>query len=173
MTWNPTEYRKFSAERLRPAAELLQRVAFDDATRIVVLGCSEGTVTRLLRERWPQADIVGVDSSPQMLDAARELDPLDDHGTLFARLTACLRPGGVLGVQMPRTFQAPSHTELENLVHECPWHSELVPLLRTAPVHDPAFYHDVLASRTELVDIWEIMYLQVRTPLPSGPVAPC
>ena len=38
------------------------------------LGCGNGPLTLTLADRWPQARIVGVDSSPQMLAPARELD---------------------------------------------------------------------------------------------------
>jgi trans-aconitate 2-methyltransferase len=178
--------------------ELLRRVDLGDVRSIVDLGCGEGTVTRLLRERWAGADVVGVDSSPQMLDAARELDPrvcwvqddisdwrpdrpvdlifsnaalhwLDDHEALFVRLARLLEPGGVLAVQMPGNFQAPSHTELDELVRERPWRNDLGSLSRPEPVHEPAFYYDVLAPRAAFIDIWETVYLQVLTG--NNPVA--
>ncbi len=71
MTWNPRQYLKFETARLRPALDLLARLEAVEPRSIVDLGCGTGNVTRLLAQRWPQADIVGVDDSATMLDEAR------------------------------------------------------------------------------------------------------
>ena len=57
--------------RLRPAVDLLARVPPIEAAEVLDLGCGPGNVTRLLAERWPEARVVGIDSSPEMLDKAR------------------------------------------------------------------------------------------------------
>jgi trans-aconitate 2-methyltransferase len=71
MAWQPAQYLQYAGERLRPAVDLLARIALDHPRTIVDLGCGAGNVTRLLEERWPEARVVGVDSSPEMLDEAR------------------------------------------------------------------------------------------------------
>ena len=71
MPWNPAQYLQFAGARLRPALDLLARVRSMHPRTIVDLGCGTGNVTRLLGERWPDARIVGVDSSPEMLGEAR------------------------------------------------------------------------------------------------------
>ncbi len=72
--WNPSLYLKFGAERTRPAAELVARIAQHPVTFAVDLGCGPGNSTALLHHAWPEATLVGVDSSPAMLDdAARAL----------------------------------------------------------------------------------------------------
>ena len=73
--WNPALYRRFESERTRPAIELLARVPLDDARCVVDLGCGPGNSTELLAARWPQAKVVGIDSSEAMLDSARERLP--------------------------------------------------------------------------------------------------
>jgi len=70
MTWDPAQYLKYSGERLRPALDLLARVAIAGPRTIVDLGCGAGNVTRILAERWPEAEIVGVDNSAAMLAKA-------------------------------------------------------------------------------------------------------
>ncbi len=75
MAWNPEQYLKFGGERLRPAQDLLARVSLEAPRDIVDLGCGTGTVTALLRARWPQARIVGVDNSQAMLERARATLP--------------------------------------------------------------------------------------------------
>ncbi len=190
MAWDPAQYRKFSGHRMRPAVDLIERVPLDAPQTIADLGCGEGAVTQLLRRRWPQANLTGVDSSAEMLDVAvRELPdahwekadvatwappaPVDllfsnaalqwltGHATLFPRLIEQVKPGGVLAVQMPRNFTAPSHTLVADVVRTGPWREKLVPLLRTEPVATPEFYYDLLAPRVAELDIWETEYLQV------------
>jgi trans-aconitate 2-methyltransferase len=71
MNWSPAQYLQYAGERLRPALDLLARVPLEHPRTIVDLGCGAGNVTRLLGERWPEARIVGVDSSSAMLAQAR------------------------------------------------------------------------------------------------------
>jgi trans-aconitate 2-methyltransferase len=69
-TWDPTRYLRYADERSRPFAELVVRVDGDPRT-IVDLGCGPGHLTAVLRARWPEATVLGVDSSPEMIDRAR------------------------------------------------------------------------------------------------------
>lgn len=72
--WDPLQYARFADHRSRPFHELLARVGARDPRLVVDLGCGNGPLTLTLAERWPDARVVGVDSSPEMLAAARELD---------------------------------------------------------------------------------------------------
>lgn len=72
MAWDPVQYLGFAGERLRPAIDLLARVPLERPGLIYDLGCGTGTSTRILAERWPEARIVGLDSSPEMLETARK-----------------------------------------------------------------------------------------------------
>ncbi len=72
--WDPSQYAMFSGHRARPFGELLSRVGADDPAVVVDLGCGDGVLTCQLASRWPRASVVGVDSSPQMLDRATALD---------------------------------------------------------------------------------------------------
>jgi trans-aconitate 2-methyltransferase len=190
MSWNPDQYLKFEAPRLRPAIDLLARVPSAHPRIVFDLGCGAGNVTRLLAARWPQASITGVDDSPDMLaKAAAELPgaawvlqslaswrapaPADliysnaalhwlpDHGRLFPALVQQLSPGGVLAVQMPRNFDAPSHTLIGETVRSGPWRKQLEPLLAPSPVAEPAFYYGVLRPVVAQLDVWETEYLQI------------
>ncbi|WP_025110737.1 methyltransferase [Pseudomonas sp. H1h] len=128
--WDAKAYQQFSRLRQRPVNELLDRIDLDDPKRIYDLGCGTGIATQLLAERWPRAQLHGVDSSRQMLDQARclpisaqwtECDLLDwhpgqpadlllaaavlhfigDHQQMLPRLLGHLRPGGCLALHMP------------------------------------------------------------------------
>lgn len=73
--WDPAQYARFAGPRSRPFADLLAQVGAQSPALVVDLGCGDGPLTLGLADRWPQARVVGVDSSPQMLAAAREADP--------------------------------------------------------------------------------------------------
>jgi trans-aconitate 2-methyltransferase len=190
MPWDPTQYRKFAGHRLRPALDLIAAIPLESPATIVDLGCGEGRVTQLLRERWPRAALTGVDDSVAMLTVAGRESPdidwrrrdvatwrpdapvdllfsnaalhwLPDHAALFPELFRQVAPGGALAVQMPRNFDQPSHTAMQAVAASGPWAARLAPLLRPAPVSPPASYHAWLAADAATVDIWETTYHQV------------
>ena len=73
-SWDPTQYEKFATLRDRPFLDLLSRVGAKDPRLVVDLGCGNGPLTLLMAQRWPDARIIGIDSSPQMIERAREVD---------------------------------------------------------------------------------------------------
>ena len=190
MAWDPAQYLKFADHRLRPAIDLLGRIDAAAPREVYDLGAGAGNVTRLLKQRWPEARVTGVEESEEMLAKAATVAPeigwqradlaswtaprpadviysnaalhwLDDHARLFPALLAALAPGGVLAVQMPRNFEAPSHTSISEAARRGPWRARLEPLLRPSPTGPPSLYFDLLAPRAATLDIWETEYLQV------------
>ena len=188
--WDPAAYLAFRDDRLRPALDLIARVAPAEPRRIVDLGCGAGNVTRHLRAVWADATVTGLDSSADMLAKARRDFPdiawqegdiadwspaepvdliyanaalhwLDDHENLFPSLFRRLAPGGVLAVQMPRNFGAPSHQLIFETAKAGPWRARLAPLIGWAPVAAPEVYYELLAPLAQSVDIWETEYLHV------------
>jgi len=186
--WDDRQYLKFADERTRPARELLARVPLQYAERVVDLGCGPGNSTALLRERWPGARVIGVDSSPEMLERARQDAPdlewvqadagsfvageeldvlfanallqwLPQHEQVFRRLFRQLRPGGVLAVQMPHNFAEPSHRWMRELPG--PWSLRTAAVRAQSPVSSSAFYYDLLAGEARSVDLWETRYEHV------------
>ncbi len=188
--WDPARYLAFEGHRLRPALDLIARIPLAAPETVVDLGCGTGNVTRLLAERWPDARLIGIDGSPEMLARAREgggrirwvqaalddwrpeepiglvfsnaaLHWLGDHARLFASLADAVAPGGALAVQMPRNFDAPSHRCMTEAATAGPWRDRLAGLLRPPPVAEPGFYARVLAPRARRLDIWETEYLHL------------
>src|SRR6202048_1548762 len=70
--WDPDVYLAFADHRSRPFYDLLSRVGGERARRVVDLGCGPGNLTKYLEKRWPGAVIEAMDSSPEMVAAARE-----------------------------------------------------------------------------------------------------
>jgi trans-aconitate 2-methyltransferase len=190
MVWNPQQYLKFSGHRLRPAVDLLMRIPDFPVRSVADLGAGAGNVTKLIKERWPDATVVGVEGSAEMVAAGRKAAPgiewlhqdlgawrpaqkfdliysnaalhwLPDHARLFPAVMEMVEPGGILAVQMPRNFGAPSHLLIAETALNGPWRARLEHLVTPPPVQEPAFYHGLLAPRSENVDIWETEYLQV------------
>ncbi|CAA7612975.1 methyltransferase domain-containing protein [Magnetospirillum sp. SS-4] len=190
MAWDPALYSAFVQPRLRPALDLIGRIETGAPAHVVDLGCGTGNVTRLLKQRWPGAAVIGVDSSPEMLETARAggggvaytladmgswraagpvdvlfsnaaLHWLGDHATLFPRLLGMVAPGGVLAVQMPHNHYAASHALMAEAAAAGPWRDLLGPLAGRFPVAGPAFYYDLLTPLAASLDIWETEYLHV------------
>jgi trans-aconitate 2-methyltransferase len=201
MGWDPHQYLKFKGERLRPGFDLLAQVGDLPPGPIFELGCGTGPHARAMALRWPERTIVAIDKSPQMLaEAAAEpstvrwleadiaqwsapepaalifstatLQWLEGHEGLFPHLLAQLAPDGVLAVQMPRNFDAPTHALMRETAAGGPWADRLRPqttvgtgqgtLLRLDPVGPPAFYYDLLRPLAAGdLDIWETEYLHV------------
>jgi trans-aconitate 2-methyltransferase len=70
-TWEPERYLRFADQRGRPFEDLLARIPAEAPARVADLGCGPGNVTELLTRRWPEASILGVDSSAEMIDTAK------------------------------------------------------------------------------------------------------
>jgi trans-aconitate 2-methyltransferase len=73
MNWDPTQYQHFADERLRPFVDLISRIGADKPSRVVDLGCGPGNATVLLADRWPDAEVIGLDPSPEMIEKAQPL----------------------------------------------------------------------------------------------------
>lgn len=189
-SWDPKQYLRFGAERLRPALDLLQRIPLDAPAQIYDLGCGPGNTAELLQARWPEATLSGVDSSPAMLERARgsgvkarwfeqnlsewapddgadlifsnaTLHWLDDHPGILKRWGASLAPGGVLAVQMPNNFAAATHTSIAEALRAANLYERAESALRPSPVLPPEAYFDLLAPRCQPVDIWQTTYIHV------------
>lgn len=186
--WDPQVYLEFADHRTRPARDLLAAVALSDPGRIVDLGCGTGTSTRLLAARWPDADTLGLDSSPEMIAAAEEIPAcgarycladiaswrpeqaydliftnaalqwVPGHLDLLPGWLAALQPGGRLALQVPANWDQPAHTLLRELCTGPAWRDRLDGVLRHHEMPGPADYLDRLGGPGEVLDVWEITY---------------
>lgn len=186
--WSAGQYVKFEDERTRPARDLLDHVPLADAARVVDIGCGPGNSTELLVERFPGAKVVGLDSSTEMLVAARKrlpkidfveadiaawrpTEPVDllyanavfqwvpEHEAVLARLLEGVAPGGVLAVQMPDNLAEPTHLLMAEVAQSGPW-------VRAYEGHNvvratlpaPTRYYDLLEPFASRIDIWHTIY---------------
>ena len=186
--WDTALYLKFEEERTLPARDLLAR-APRDARHVVDLGCGPGTSTQLLAARYPDAHIVGIDNSAQMLVAARARLPdiafeqreigawrpsvapdlifanaalqwLPDHQDLIPRLMSFLADDGCLAIQMPDNRQEPSHALMRLVAADGPWADRLVPVAKTRGlIGIYSDYYRWLKPLSRKVEIWQTTYV--------------
>jgi trans-aconitate 2-methyltransferase len=190
MTWDVRQYEYFRDERSRPFHDLVAQIPPIEVASVVDLGCGTGELTSHLSTRWPEARVVGVDISEEMLAAAAARanerlrfergdiatwnpeSPVDlilsnaalhwvaDHGPLLDRLVGALAPGGLLAVQMPANFDAASHVLMAETAADGPWAEKLEGKLRSS-VHALSWYAERLLDLGLIVDAWETVYLHM------------
>ncbi|CAN5697305.1 methyltransferase domain-containing protein [soil metagenome] len=183
--WDPDRYLVYADERGRPFVDLLTRVGAEAPARVVDLGCGPGHLSGLLAARWPYADVLGVDSSPEMVARASapgvrfvEGDvrtwapegPVDvlfsnatyqwvpDHLDLLPRLVAQLAPGGWFAFQVPGNHEEPSHVLLHDLAAD-PRFAPYTDGVARPHSRDPEVYAAALLDLGLEVDAWETTYL--------------
>lgn len=188
--WDPAQYLRFADERARPFVDLLARVGGAYPRSVVDLGCGPGNLTRILGDRWPEADVVGVDSSPAMVAQAHTLrrpglrfeeadlrswrptqrvDLLVSNATLqwvpghldlLPALVEHVAPEGWLAFQVPGNFGEPSHVLLRQLATSPRWRSRLGALEWPAS-HEPVTYLETLLGLGCSAHAWETTYLHL------------
>jgi trans-aconitate 2-methyltransferase len=189
--WSAGQYLKFEDERTRPPRDLLAQVPLDRPRRVVDIGCGPGNSTELLIERFPQSEVIGLDTSPDMLRQARgrlpgrtfiqadisswmpdaETDLLfgnavfqwvPEHTAVLRRLASGLPESGVLAVQMPDNTGEPALALMRKVAAEGSWSGNRA--LTDAGRSDlptPGGYYDLLKPVCRHVDVWHINYNHV------------
>jgi trans-aconitate 2-methyltransferase len=187
MSWSAAQYVKFEEERTRPACDLIARTPVSTVRRAVDMGCGPGNSTEVLRARYPEAEIVGIDSSPEMIEAARKRLPdvafevadligweggdldvilanaviqwIPDHESLLPALIARLAPGGALAVQTPDNLDEPSHRLMREVAADGPWANKLVDAAKARAVRrDADWYFRLIRRHAPRVEIWRTTY---------------
>jgi trans-aconitate 2-methyltransferase len=159
-SWNAKIYSQFLNLRTRPARDLLSAIPNTFKPKIAYdLGCGPGNSTILLKDRWPNAKIIGLDSSLDMLAKAKTSFPnitfieghiedfwpkekadclfanaslqwVNHHEILIPKLIKFINPNGVLAIQMPNNFHSPSHQVTVKILKN---DKDLEHLLRSLP----------------------------------------
>ena len=187
--WNPSLYMKFMDARTSAARDLLGRVPLDTAALVYDLGCGPGNSSELLLRRFPNAELVGMDTSESMLAHARLRAPkarfvrrdiadwtpdappnlifsnaalhfLPDHHALVPRLAGLLAPGGVFAAQMPSNANESSHALMRMIAADGPWLSRLVPVAKTQPmIAGVDDYYEWLQPLCRGIELWMTTYV--------------
>jgi trans-aconitate 2-methyltransferase len=176
MSWQPTQYERFKAERAQPFRDLAALIRLPAPARVLDLGCGTGALTRELHDSLQARETLGIDNSAEMLESSKAFEaaalhferrdietfaterPFDlvfsnaalhwlpDHPALFRRLRGLLAPGGQLAVQMPSNESHLSHRTAAEVASEEPFRSELSGHVRQSSVLPPEAYAELLYS---------------------------
>jgi trans-aconitate 2-methyltransferase len=198
MSWSARQYVAFEDERTRPVRDLLSALPDIEARSVIDLGCGPGNSTELLAARFPGAAVSGLDSSSDMIDAARrrlpqaifavagieewnDAGPFDvilanavlhwvpDHGRLMPALAGRLAHGGGLAIQMPDNLEVPAHQLMREIAADGPWARTLAQASkRRTPLFGAERYYELLRPSSSRVDVWRTTYYHA---LPGGAAA--
>lgn len=186
MTWSAEQYARFEDERTRPVRDLVAAIGRDDVRTAVDLGCGPGNSTEVLAARYPAATVRGLDSSADMIRAARERLPgiafeladiadwrapapvdvilanaslqwLPQHASLYPRLVAQLGEGGCLAVQTPDNLAEPAHRIAREVAARRPWSGKLAHVAHPDR-HGAEWYYALLRPLCARVDVWRTTY---------------
>ncbi len=186
--WNPSQYLAFTSERERPALDLISRITIEDPHTIVDLGCGPGNSTALLRQKYPRANIIGIDSSPAMIDRARTSgiaavfeiadvatwQPSQDvdlvfsnslfqwipnHPNVLLRIFTAMHPEATLAIQMPDNLAEPCHRMMGETAANGPWKKTLEQAASArSPLGPAATYYDLLKPLASGLEVWRTTY---------------
>jgi len=187
--WSPNLYALFEDERTLPVYDLLSRVPAYVRPRVVDLGCGPGNSTEALANRFPDAELLGLDNSPAMIDAARKRLPnvsfaladlndwnapgpfdlifsnatlhwLPDHLRLMVGWLDRLAKGGCLAAQMPDNLDQPSHVLMREVAERPLYRERLAKASQArAKIGSFAEYYDALIAKASRVDVWRTTYV--------------
>ncbi|MDB6142457.1 MAG: trans-aconitate 2-methyltransferase [Pseudomonas sp.] len=193
MTWSAKQYSAFENERTRPVRDLVAAIPAQEVRRAIDLGCGPGNSTEVLADRYPHALITGMDSSEDMITAAKKRLPdlefeVDDiegwapkqqydvilanaslqwalhHDRLYPHLVEQLAPGGNLAIQTPDNLEEPAHRMAREIAAGGHWASKIGGV-KHPPRHSAGYYYDLLTQHCSHVDVWRTTYFH---PLDGG-----
>lgn len=186
--WDAILYLRYEDERTRPARDLLAQVPIEDAHQVYDLGCGPGNTTELLAARFPRAEIIGIDSSEDMLARARQVLPgltfrtadlarwrpdgpsdllfanavfqwVPDHLAVLQRLLESLPSDGILAVQIPDNLSEPAQTLIRETADDGPWAKKFGAAHGAREIIPaPDVYYDRLRPLCQRFDIWHTIY---------------
>jgi trans-aconitate 2-methyltransferase len=198
VSWSAKQYKVFEDERTRPVRDLLAALPDIKARSIVDLGCGPGNSTEALAARFPGAAVCGLDSSADMIAAARQRLPqipfavadiqtwndrgpfevllanavfqwIANHAAVLPALVGKLSPGGALAIQMPDNLDTPAHQLMREIAASGPWSEALASAAALrAPIAGAEWYYELLRPLCARVDVWRTTY---HHPLAGGPPA--
>jgi len=130
VTWSARQYVQFEDERTRPVRDLLAALPPIDARSVIDIGCGPGNSTELLAARFAGATVGGLDSSADMIAAARRRLPGLRFDLADVERWAYEPGAGSLGAGSATGDAPPFDVILANAVlHWMPDHARLFPAL--------------------------------------------
>lgn len=186
-SWNSEQYLKFKKQRTRPSIDLAASIRIENPRNIIDIGCGPGNSTEVLQKRFPNANIVGIDSSQDMIAKAKSqhseieftccdvnelfgkgnkydvvfsnacIQWIPDHKTLLKNLMTLLKDDGVLAVQVPYNFNQPIHRIISSISSSEKW-KNCFDNPRKQFLLNESEYYDLLAEISSDFEMWLTTY---------------
>lgn len=189
--WDPELYLRFMKERTQPVHDLISRIEIERPKRIIDIGCGPGNSTRVLKDRWPSVEIIGLDRSEAMIEKARKdctdikfilgnaagdlshlgrfdivfanasLQWIPDHKSLIPRLFDMVSSKGVFAAQIPQFNRMPISDVIKNVVSSPKWSSFVGGVEEGYNFSSDESYYDYLSGRSNKIHMWTTDYYHV------------
>jgi trans-aconitate 2-methyltransferase len=188
--WNPELYLKFDKERNQPSIDLVTRINCTNPASIIDIGCGPGNSTQVLARRWPDAQILGIDNSPAMIEKAKKDFPnqqwsladagrdeiagqydivfsnatiqwIPDHAELLNKFYHLLNDKGCLAVQVPQFWDMPLGKAIAKIAKNSRWEKSTAGATAQFTIHNSSFYYDRLSMLYHGIELWETKYFHI------------
>jgi trans-aconitate 2-methyltransferase len=188
--WNPELYLKFKEERTQPARDLAARINVENPENIIDVGCGPGNSTNVLFCKWPESEIIGIDSSTSMIESARNNYPdiewriedvtkmetkekydiifsnatiqwIQNHEKLISELVKMLKDNSALAVQVPLYHNMPISQAIEGVSLNKKWKKQTGRANDDFTFHSSDYYYDILSGKVKSISMWETSYFHI------------
>jgi trans-aconitate 2-methyltransferase len=185
--WNPDNYLVFRNERTQPAIDLVEKIYLNDPENIIDIGCGPGNSTQIVVNKWPNCDVVGLDSSKSMIEKAKSDYPnqtwihenaeniagdkkyslvfsnaslqwMDNHEILIPRLWGLVDDNGAFAAQIPNFENMPINLAIKGVLKKSKWNSIINNNNWNKQLHGIDYYYELFSKYTDEITLWETYY---------------
>ena len=187
--WEPSQYLKFKNQRTQPSIDLANRIDIQPPKRILDIGCGPGNSTEILKKRWPDAEVLGLDNSSNMIEEAKtalphlqfilkdtsddlsELGEFDvvfsnaalqwmpNHKVLIPKMFSQVSDGGVLAVQVPFAEDLPIYFVIREMIQSPKWR-DYFKNPPNGPKHfDFQHFYEIISDLSPALEMWQTEYI--------------
>lgn len=187
-SWNSNQYLKFKNERTQPAIDLANRINLDNPHKVIDIGCGPGNSTNVLKKRFPKAEIIGIDSSPEMIAKAKSqhndieficsdvndffgkyekydvvfsnacIQWIPNHKKLLKNMMTLLNEKGVLAIQVPYNHNEPIHKIISEVTESTKWVNYFNSPRKKYILEFSEYYYDLLSDISDDFEMWQTTY---------------
>jgi trans-aconitate 2-methyltransferase len=188
--WNPEHYLKFNKERIQPSIDLVSRINLKEPKRIIDIGCGPGNSTQILKQKWANSEIVGIDNSPAMIEKAKSDYPdqnwilldagndeipgkfdlvysnatiqwIPEHYKLLKKFKELLNDNGVLAIQVPLFLDMPIRQAISQVSRMEAWKNKTNNVDSVFTIHSYQTYYDYLSELFSGTEMWKCSYMHI------------
>ncbi len=191
--WNPDQYLLFGNERTQPSIDLVNKIKAEQAPIYIAdIGCGPGNSSQVLLQRWPEAKLTGVDSSPAMIEKAKTDYPgqnwilanaiqyetdlrfslifsnaaiqwIPGHDLLFMKFIELLAEKGIIAIQFPQFREMALGKIVDSVARSERWRREVEGCLGLFTYHPAGYYYDLLVDKMNSIEMWETDYMHIMS----------